>query len=158
MSSTNDTPIETLKTQADAGDAQAQFEIGKFFQVGGVTQDYAQARIYYKKASEQNHIDAILRLGNMYEEGEGMDKNIAKAVECYTKAAALGCVEAKETVQLIYDDLSNSVGKAILDFAKAAQDPLFENKLAAMRVILFHYSNEAEKAKLGAPKAEPSGA
>ncbi len=55
--------ISFLEKQAENGDANAQFELGQYFEKKGKKQ---QAHRWYKKATEQGHVDAKFRLGLLY--------------------------------------------------------------------------------------------
>jgi TPR repeat protein len=50
---------------------------------GGFPQDYAKAFEYYSRAAAMDQRDAILNLGQCYEDGEGCQQNYLKAAECY---------------------------------------------------------------------------
>ena len=52
--SSTDTPeIAALSVKANAGDADAQYNLGASYYIGqGVPQDYAQAAAWYRKAAE----------------------------------------------------------------------------------------------------------
>ncbi|MCP4253868.1 MAG: sel1 repeat family protein, partial [Candidatus Scalindua sp.] len=52
------------------GEADAEYQLGVFFQLGrGVPKDHAKAIEWYKKASKQGHMRAQYNLGVMYENG-----------------------------------------------------------------------------------------
>jgi TPR repeat protein len=82
---------ETTQTQADGGDAEAQFRLGLKYASGeGDAQDYAQAAVWYLKAADQSHAMAQFNLGVMYARGQGMAKDDAKAEVWIRKAAQQG--------------------------------------------------------------------
>src|SRR5438874_2208740 len=60
----------------------------------GAAADPAAAAIWYRKAAEaglaQVKMDAQYRLGTLYEQGRGVERNSAEAVSSYLSAAALG--------------------------------------------------------------------
>ena len=77
-----------LLTDARAGDAKAQFALGKVYEEGdGAQQDYKRAAEWYLKAAEQGNAQAQLNLGRMYSLGRGVDKNFIEALAWYKKAA-----------------------------------------------------------------------
>jgi hypothetical protein len=90
-----------LYRRAKQGDAVAQSHLGEnyFFGKGGVKQDYTQAKVWWQKAAEQAvrggegaqhavHVgSAQFNLGDMYREGEGVEKDPNMAVKWYRKAA-----------------------------------------------------------------------
>ena len=58
---------------AEAGDAQAQFYLGKMFAEGrGVAQDETKGANWYRKAAEQGLADGQYHLGVMYGKGQGV--------------------------------------------------------------------------------------
>ena len=88
--------LEMYKKAGEMGNADGLFRAGKFYHEGrnGVEVKYDLARKYYEKAIELNNDKAMNNLANMYFEGIGVIKNIAKANELYKKAADLGNVHA----------------------------------------------------------------
>lgn len=53
------TAIDEWRGPADAGDADAQFNLGQAYKLGrGVPQDLGQAEKWYKKAADQGHLQA----------------------------------------------------------------------------------------------------
>jgi len=80
--------ISQLKTKAEAGDAQAQVDLGRAYDDGnGVKQSDELAAKWYQKAAEQGNPEAQNILGNMYRAGRGVDQNKEEAVRWYRKAA-----------------------------------------------------------------------
>ncbi|WP_299394041.1 hypothetical protein [uncultured Desulfovibrio sp.] len=96
--------LKTLKQLAEQGHADAQFRLGEMYDYGeGVPQDDGKACQWYAKAAaqgheaglktlkqlaEQEHADAQFCLGEMYDYGKGVPRDIARAWQCYAKAAA----------------------------------------------------------------------
>lgn len=65
---------------AGQGDAKSQASLGYLHYMGlGVSRDYVEAARWYRKAAEQNQIDALYILGNMYLFGHGLRKDPVKA-------------------------------------------------------------------------------
>lgn len=90
---------ETTQTQADCGDAEAQFRIGlKYATSEGAAQDYAQAAIWYLKAADQSHALAQFNLGVMYARGQGVSKDEALANVWIRKAAQQGDAGAQHNL------------------------------------------------------------
>ncbi len=89
---------------ADAGNADAQFELGKMYYVGnGVPRDYTEARRWYAKAAAQGHAKAQICLGNMHYEGNGVPRNFAEARRWWEKAATQGKAPAQYNLGVLYD-------------------------------------------------------
>jgi TPR repeat protein len=122
--------------EANAGNSNAQYDIGTMYQNGrGVAASRDTAIEWYQKAAAQNNQKAISRLnliqsnelrfnralvlagegdtdsqydlGNMYMEGIGVDMDKAKAIDWYGKAAAQGYEKAQYKLGLIYYEESS---------------------------------------------------
>lgn len=78
--------------QAMAGDAKAQFQLGKLYYYGGngVGRDFLEAVYWYTKSAHAGNADAACNLGWCYETGNGMEQSWAKAFEWYTRSAEAG--------------------------------------------------------------------
>ena len=62
-----DDSIETVRTRANAGDAEAQRTLGAMYEFGlGVTQNGVEAVAWYRQAAEQGHAGAQYNLGTIY--------------------------------------------------------------------------------------------
>ncbi|GHU44969.1 hypothetical protein FACS1894190_16840 [Spirochaetia bacterium] len=113
-----------LAQKADAGDAQAQLDLGfAYFQGDGVPQDYAKAAQWFTKAAEQGNIIAQNNMGALYDSGKGVPKDMTKAVAWYTKAADGGNEDAQNTLGNCYrdgDGVPQDYAKAAALFQKAA--------------------------------------
>jgi uncharacterized protein len=96
--------IDSSLSQAEAGDADAQFDLGRKYETGdGVDQDYAESVKWYTKAAEQGHADAQFFLGLMHYGGEGVPQDYREALKWYTKAAEQGHAEAQLYLGMMYD-------------------------------------------------------
>ncbi len=83
--------LESIQTQADRGDADAQFSLGlKYASSVGTAQDYDLAARWYLKAADQSHSLAQFNLGIMYIKGHGVPRDEATAMRWFHKAAQLG--------------------------------------------------------------------
>jgi TPR repeat protein len=70
------------------GDAGAQFRLGAGYEQGWFGKaDFQEALKWLNRAAAQNNPDAQNNLGQMYEDGEGMQKNYVQAAYWYRKAA-----------------------------------------------------------------------
>ena len=68
-----------------AKECEAQRFLGAIFYYGrGVTQDYAEAAKWYKKAAEQGDSGAQNILGAMYERGKGIPKDFVEAYKWFS--------------------------------------------------------------------------
>ncbi len=89
-----------FKRAAKLGNAQAQVELAELYDAGeGVTQDTEQAVIWYEKAAEQGHEEALLALGLHYLEDL---EDTATAIEYFEKAVEQGNATAQYRLGLLY--------------------------------------------------------
>ena len=83
-----ETTLQELLLKAEAGDVQAQCDLGKSYAEGKIVeQDYQTAVYWFKTASENGSSMATACLGVMYECGYGVKVDINKAIEYYQRAA-----------------------------------------------------------------------
>ena len=88
--------VPSFRTDAEQGDADAQFNLGVRYTNGlGVPQDEAEAVRWYQLAAEQGHVDAQWILGVIYANGEGVPQDEAEAVRWYRLAAEQGNATAQ---------------------------------------------------------------
>ena len=72
--------MDELRKLAQAGDADAQFQLGVRYAVGSdVAQDYSEAARWFSAAAEQGHILAQSNMGAYYWAGRGVEKDLNKA-------------------------------------------------------------------------------
>ncbi|MFN7140304.1 MAG: tetratricopeptide repeat protein [Limisphaerales bacterium] len=76
-----------VQTEADNGNPDAQFALALHYTT---TDHYQLAAEWYLKAAEQNHAQAQLNLGIMHAQGQGIPRDISKAVAWFRKAADQG--------------------------------------------------------------------
>lgn len=95
--------IQSLTARAKAGDAAAQFELGRDYEDGkGVRQDDAKAVEWFRKAAEQGNPQAQNSLGLMYADGRGVKRNKHEAVHWYRMAADSGLPEGFYNLAISY--------------------------------------------------------
>lgn len=93
-----------LKTWAQRGDADAQFELGLRLLTGEeVEKDEKAGFEWMQKAAEQKHLRAQFLMGTLYEEGTGVKKDAVKAVEWYRKSAENGFAPGQFALAMAYD-------------------------------------------------------
>ena len=74
--------INTLKQQAQKGNAQAQFKLGLMYVLGqGVPQDDVEAVKWFRLAADQGDAYAQYSLGEMYTNGQGVPQDDVQAVK-----------------------------------------------------------------------------
>jgi hypothetical protein len=67
-----------------------------------VTQDYAEAARWWRKAADQGDADAQQNLGFMYYSGHGATQDYAEAARWYRKAADHGDAGAQDNLGVMY--------------------------------------------------------
>lgn len=107
---------------AEQGFSWAQTKLGGMYYLGlGVPQDYKESLKWYRRAAEQGlseaqtklggmyylsfseaQIEAQIRIGDMYYEGEGVPQDYKEALIWYRRAAEQGSSEAQEKIGLMY--------------------------------------------------------
>ena len=91
-----DNDIAALQAKANAGDAEAQFELGVDYRWGlGVKRDEAEAMRWYRKAADQGLAKAQYNLAIAYDGGIGVKEDTTEAVRWYRKAAEQGHLKAQ---------------------------------------------------------------
>ncbi len=84
------TALNVWMPSAEAGDAEAQTNVGQIFERGlGGEPNYEAAVIWYSKAAEKGNSRAQFNLGTLYEQGLGVEKNKLVALNWYRKAWGL---------------------------------------------------------------------
>lgn len=70
----------------------------------GVTKDYAEAALWYRRAAEQGNVKAQHNLANMYEHKQGLpaDYALAAALAWYRRAAEQGYQPAQLNLGAMY--------------------------------------------------------
>lgn len=90
-----DSTQDVLRKAAEAGDRNAQFELGSYLEKCNTTQNIAEIAEWFQKAADQGHPDAQFRMGQAYELGLGVKRDAARAIEYYQGAAEGGRDDAR---------------------------------------------------------------
>ena len=110
--------FDQLRAQAAAGQAEAQYLLGRHLQRGtGPLQDYAEAVQWFRLAAEQGVVGAQSQLGQTYLHGLGVTQDISRALHWLELAATSG--RAEPLYQLA--NLLEQGPESIADPARAAQ-------------------------------------
>jgi TPR repeat protein len=97
--------FEDLTAQAEAGNAEAELNLGWLYHDGWVVpQDSVFAVQLFAKAAEQGLADAQFWLGWMYDIGEGVRRDSSVAFMWYRKAADQGDGDAQHNLGIKYRD------------------------------------------------------
>lgn len=81
------TALASVQKLADAGNPEAAFRLGRYYDVETPLPDFARALALYKQAADKGHGFALNNLGIMYERGNGTDVDLAKAKSYYEQSA-----------------------------------------------------------------------
>jgi localization factor PodJL len=92
-----------LREAANAGDAEALFEIGRRYTDGdGVERDLATAAKWYEAAARAGSASAQYRFANFLEKGNGIPLDVEKAALWYQRAAEQGNALAMHNLAVIH--------------------------------------------------------
>jgi uncharacterized protein len=95
-------PFETLLKEAQAGNADAQNELGtRYYQGKGVPRNLAEAERWYRLAVRQANVPAINNLGLLTSKEKGPE-DYPLAAALYHEAALLGSVVGQYNLGLMY--------------------------------------------------------
>jgi TPR repeat protein len=96
--------LQTLRTQATQGVAEAQTNLGLLYYDGrAVPRDYIKAREWFEKAAVQGDANAQYHLGMMYDFQKGVPQDFAKARQWYEKAVTQGHAGAQNNLGGLYE-------------------------------------------------------
>jgi TPR repeat protein len=98
------TTLENLNKSARAGDASAQFEIGRRYEFGIETlPDAFMAARCYRLAAKQGLARAEYSLGRLYFSGDGVPQNQREAAKYFRRAAGKGYALAQHRLARTYE-------------------------------------------------------
>ena len=126
---------------AEKGHAEAQFTLGKYYSHGCgydvedvlhgrivsvevVARDPAKAVKWWRKAAKQGHVGAMVRLGDCYRNGDGMDPDPAEAFKWWRAAAEQEDAEAQYKLGMCYEKgtgVESDKGEAFKWYQTAAE-------------------------------------
>jgi|GEM_PF-2728145 len=88
---------------AENGDPGAQFALAWRLENGiDIDRDEAAARIWYRRAAEQGHVEAMANLGSLLYAGRGGDTDYKRAFSLTEQAAQRGLAIAQHNVAVLY--------------------------------------------------------
>ncbi|KAJ3041302.1 hypothetical protein HDV00_009574 [Rhizophlyctis rosea] len=120
------TDIESIKRKADAGDPDAQANLGLHYEHGeSVPEDLNLAAYYYHLSATQNQAKGAKCLAVCYLYGRGVPKSESEGIEWLTKAAEWGHVQAQDYLGDCYrggfHGVTKSDTKAVEWYRKAVE-------------------------------------
>lgn len=117
--------IQSVRALAEAGDANAQLTLGRFYADGlFVAQDDAMASKWYLLAAKQGQADAQVWLGMAYESGRGVSKDYVEAYAWFDVASA--CIANSA---LRRDRLKDLLNQEQLEVAQVRANKLPKGKI-----------------------------
>ena len=159
--------IDELRTQAEQGDAVAQFNLAVLYGSGeSVPQDWAEAARWLRRAADQGHAPAQSALGLVYREGLGVLQDDAEAEQWCRRAAEQGDASGQFLLANLYatgrgvpqDDVSASMWLN-LAVARSAGDARERYAAAraglAERMTLDQLADAERRARAWTPTPEP---
>lgn len=114
---------------AKEGDLQAQVALGQFYGANG---RYDEAIGWYRKAADQGDPAGQRLMGDLYREGVGVERDPAKAHDCYVKAAEQDEPWAQVTLGEMYiqgEGVEKDPKMAAHWWTKAAEQGMLEAQL-----------------------------
>ncbi len=98
--------FDYLKRAAEAGSAEAQYELGRALEKGiGASQDPAEAIRWYRLAADQGFGDALNDLGYLYLQGTpALPRDVKRGIDLLFEAADAGHPEAMFNAAVLIDD------------------------------------------------------
>ena len=121
--------LQTLQTQANQGNTEAQNRLGELYAKGrGVPQDYAQARTWYEKAAAQGHPLAQNNLAELYFAGLGGPQDYVRAYMWVSLAAGHMKGEEKKQAEENREDVAQRMTPAQVAEAKRLSQQCQVNK------------------------------
>ena len=128
---------------AEQGHLQAQFNLGIYYGSGdiGIPVDKERAFVMFKNAAEHGHMDAQFMLGTSYYEGVYTKKDVAKAIEWLSKAAAQGHADAAKNLAYIR---KNALAKTLSKLVDES-DSLPDEQIIAEEEIPHEEKNPLEE-------------
>jgi TPR repeat protein len=94
----NEQAIQLYRSAAEQGNPGGELVLGQRYASGeGVEQSFEEALMWINRAVDQEHPEALLFLGEMYELGGiGLEKDMQEATRLWRRAAELGNAHARQ--------------------------------------------------------------
>lgn len=144
--------IDSLISDADAGNVNAQLLLGIMYQQGqGVQQDFSKAFSYFDRVAEQKNDIAQYNLGLLYYKGQGVNRDAYKALNYFHLSADQNNPCAQNILGLMYLDgsyLTRNSEEAHKLFSLAAKQNYADacNNLACMYQEFHNETQENKEA------------
>ncbi|WP_135079335.1 tetratricopeptide repeat protein [Terasakiella sp. SH-1] len=157
--------IKLWRKQARQGDAEAQYQLGIYYQ--NARADYLTAQKWFRvAASKGRHAGAQYKLAQLYMNGQGVENDLPAAMSWFRKSAAQGDVRAQYFLGIAYrdgwerkDNYIEAYKWFLLSNRKAAlvraEDPRFDPTvaLAEMDAVMSRFDREQARKRVARWKA-----
>ena len=90
------------RTTAEGGKVDAQYNLGRAYELGDSAQDHMEAVQWFRMAAEQGSAEAQNNLGEMYMIGLAVAQDHMEAVQWFRMAAEQGSAAAQNNLGLAY--------------------------------------------------------
>jgi TPR repeat protein len=91
-----------LQSQAENGDALAQYKVAQSYLGHPTNENYQSGLKWLRASAAQGNASAEFLLGHLYEHGQGVPRDYAKAAENYRAAALQGHSSAENNLASLY--------------------------------------------------------
>lgn len=145
------TALELYNRALEFGDRSIYFKVGKVYEDEGLIN---QAISIYNQGHEEGNLKCTQRLGIMYYNGEGVEKDLEKAIEYMEIAAAKKEPHAMYVLAVAYyrlnkfDDKRSDIAKALLKEAYELGSPYAADYLACIMLNELKEGKDVNKNEL----------
>lgn len=110
-----------LKTNAEEGNPNAQYELARLIEISNGVHADLRAAEWYRRSAEGGHVPSQIRMAQLYLEGRGVSESRKTAIEWLQRALQNGNNEAKEILLSlgIYESESEEIFYSVLNQAKS---------------------------------------
>ena len=139
--------FEETKAKAEAGDAQAQSDLGSSYCSGlGTPVNESEGVKWYRKSAEQGNAAGENGLGWSYLHGSGVAKNPVEAIKWLVKSAEQGNAKAQSNLGYCYE-FGDGVQKDIIEAVELYRKAAEQGDAMAQRALGCIYIDGIEVAK-----------
>jgi len=133
--------IDLLKKTAQAGNPEAQHQLGMCYANGdGLELDYSQAFDWVQKAADQQHTQALRTLAWLYANGFGTEQNDDKAQALVIQLAEAGGAKDQYFLASLYQSglygMQTDSEKMVYWYYRAAQQHYARAQYALAKIIM----------------------
>ena len=145
------TALELYNKAIEFGDKSIYFKIGKVYEEQGLIN---QAISAYEEGHEEGNLKCTQRLGIMYYNGDGVEKDLEKAIEYVSIAAAKKEPHAMYVLAVAYlrlnkfGDKTTDIVKKLLKEAYELNSPYAADYLASIMINELNEGKEVNRAEL----------